>query len=201
MNVLGSNALILGLYYEAQTACFEVGFAYIIARFAARRNKFTLKDAEGYGLGLGFWENAIVLGALPLVNLFTYYAILSTNLPIATTLYTQLSTSASSSLFYPPSEIVGNGIIFVVERTSSILAHFAWGYLCVVAACTRKTKYFWIAFPMGFIDFLVPFAAAMTIIDFEAIVFALSLLFMLLAWFLTRGERIAVINKISQDVL
>ena len=193
VSLFGSNAVILGLYYGIQTAAFEVGFAYLVARLATRRGKFTLNDAGGYGLGLGFWENAIWLGALQLVNLITYFAILSTNRPIATTLYNQLR-AGEPALFDPPSAIIGGGIVFVVERTSSILAHLAWGYLCFVAACTRKPRYFWIAFPMGFIDFLVPFALALTIIGFEALVFTISVACVFLAWFITKKEREMVIN-------
>jgi hypothetical protein len=196
--VIGSNPAILGLYYGAQTAGFEVGFSYVVARFLARREKLTMKDAAGFGLGLGFWENAVLLGGLQLVNLFTYYAILSTNSALATTVYTQLSTS-SPGLFAPPSALLGGGALFVLERTSSLLAHLAWGYLCVVAACTRKLKYFWIALPMGFIDFLVPFAPALTAIGFEALVFALSLGCVLLAWFITKGERNAAMSESSRN--
>jgi hypothetical protein len=196
--VIGSNPAILGLYYGAQTAGFEVGFAYIVARFLVRREKLTMKDAAGFGLGLGFWENAVLLGGLQLVNLFTYYAILSTNSALATTVYAQLITS-SPGLFAPPSALLGGGALFVLERTSSLLAHLAWGYLCVVAACTRKLKYFWIALPMGFIDFLVPFAQALTAIGFEVLVFALSLACVLMAWFITKGERSATMSETNRE--
>jgi hypothetical protein len=45
-----------------------------------------------------------------------------------------------------------------VERISSILIHFAWGYLCFMAAFFHKKRLFLIALPMCIIDFLVPFA-------------------------------------------
>jgi hypothetical protein len=67
--------------------------------------------------------------------------------------------------------LVGLGIL---ERTSSLLVHFSWGYLCIVAAYFHKKKYFLLALPMGLIDFFVPFAQAMTLPVFEALILAFA---------------------------
>lgn len=57
-----------------------------------------------------------------------------------------------------------------------------------MAAYYRKKWLFIIALPMGFIDFLVPFAQG-SIIIFEGVVFALSLLSVLIALLAVRHVR------------
>jgi len=74
-----------------------------------------------------------------------------------------------------------------LERVSSI-SHFSWGILAVVAAFSKKTKYLIVAFPMGFIDFLVPFASSMSLLKFELIVFSLSVLSLLATYALTKDD-------------
>lgn len=188
INYFGANSIGTGVYYGLQTVIFEVGLAYLVAYLAVKYGKMVKKDAEAYGLGLGFWENAVLLGLLPLINLVSYYMILSGDSFIAQTLYNQLSQN-TPGLFAPPIEALGSVALGVVERTSSIIIHFAWGYLCVAAAVSRKKKFFLLALPMGFIDFLVPFASSMSIIVFEAVVLILAVVSLLVAWYTTKQFR------------
>ena len=99
INYFGANSVGLGVYYGLQTVIFEVGISFAVARYTVSHGKLEQKDAEAYGSGLAFWENAALLGVLPLINLISYYAILSTNGSLAQTLYTQLSTNAPCALF------------------------------------------------------------------------------------------------------
>jgi hypothetical protein len=188
IDYFGANSIGLGVYYGLQTVFFEVGIAFLVASFAVSRGKLERKDAEAYGSGLAFWENAAFLGFLSLINLVAYYSILSTNTPLAQTLYDQLNKNAPD-LFAPASQALASVAIGTVERISSILFHFAWGYLCVMAAVYNKKRLFLIALPMGFVDFLVPFAVPSNLIAFEAVVFALSTLSVAVAWYASRQVR------------
>jgi hypothetical protein len=181
----GEHSVGLGFYYGLQTVFFEVGLAFLVAWFAVRRGALERKDAEAYGSGLAFWENAILLSALSLINLIAYYSILSTNTSLAQTLYNQLNTNAPG-LFAPASEALRSVALGVMERTSSILIHVAWGYLCFMAAYHHRRRLLLIALPMGFIDFLVPFAQN-AIVTFEVAIFALSVISLLTAWYVTRN--------------
>lgn len=182
----GGHSIVLGLYYGLQTVFFEVGLAYLVARYAVSRGKFEKKDAEAYGSVLAFWENAVYLGALSLLSIVGIFAILSTNTPAAQTLYNQLITG-QPDLFAPASQALGSVAVGTVERISSVLSHFAWGYLCVMAAVYHKKYLLLIALPMGFVDFLVPFAVPGTVALFETVVFALSVLSVLVSWYAVKG--------------
>jgi YhfC intramembrane metalloprotease len=186
-NAFGAHSLGLGIYYGLQTAVFEVGLAFVVAWWAVSHGKLAEKDAEAYGAGLAFWENAAFLSALSLVNLVSYYVILSNNTSLAKTLYTQLNTTAPG-LFASASEALRSVVLGTLERVSSIMIHFSWGYLCIMAAVYRKKWLFLIALPMGFIDFLVPFAQN-SIVLFEAVFFSLSILSLLVAWYATKQVR------------
>ncbi len=179
--------VVLGVYYGVQTMVFEVGLAYLVAYFAAKRGNLSRKDAEAYGSGLAFWENVGFLSALSLVNLVSYYFILSGAGPLAQTVYDQLQQNASG-LFASNAVALGNVGIGVLERISSMLIHIAWGYLCVMAVLYHKKKLFYIALPMGFIDFLVPFAQYSPLV-FEGGFFALSALSVWVAWYATKDIR------------
>ena len=73
-NIVGKgNDFAFGLYYGLQTSFLEVGGAYIVARIAISKKWPKALDAEGYGLGLAFWENAVLLGALSLFSLDVDY--------------------------------------------------------------------------------------------------------------------------------
>jgi hypothetical protein len=181
-NYFGSQSAGLGVYYGLQTVFFEVGLAYVVAWYVISHGMLERKDAEAYGAGLAFWENAGLLGILSLINLVAYYSILSTNTSLAQTLYNQLNTNAPG-LFAPASQALASVAYGTLERISSILIHSAWGYLCFMAAYLHKKRLFLIALPMGLVDFLVPFAQSWGIPVFEAVVFALSVLSILVAWY------------------
>ncbi|MCW4017569.1 MAG: YhfC family intramembrane metalloprotease [Candidatus Bathyarchaeota archaeon] len=189
LETYGAQSIATGIYFGLQTVIFEVGIAYVVAWYATSRGKLDAKDAEAYGLGLAFYENGVLLGLLPLINLLSIYAILSSNTSIASMVYEQLLT-AQPSLFYSPSQalsLIGWGIL---ERVSSLLFHFSWGYLCVVAAYFHKKRFLLLALPMGFIDFLVPFASALTLPVFEALIFGLSITAVTVAILSTRKLRL-----------
>ena len=183
----GAHSVGLGFYYGLQTVFFEVGLAFMVAWFAVKRGTLEKKDAEAYGSGLAFWENAVLLSALSLINLISYYSILSSNTALAQTLYNQLNANVPQ-LFAPASEALRSVALGVVERTSSIIIHLAWGYLCFMAAFYHRRRLFLIALPMGFIDFLVPFAQNAVVI-FEAAIFVLSTISILTAWYITKDLR------------
>jgi hypothetical protein len=54
-----------------------------------------------------------------------------------------------------------------------------------MAVIYRKKILFAIALPMGLIDFLVPYASA-NVLLFEAVIFALAVVSILVAWFATK---------------
>jgi hypothetical protein len=181
----GAQSVPVGVYYGLQTMLFEVGIAYVVAWYATSRKRLDARDAEAYGLGLSFYENGVLLGVLPLINLVFIYTLLSSDTAIASTIYTQL-VNTQPTLFYPASEalpLVGYGLL---ERFSSLLIHFAWGYLCLIAAAFHKKRYFLLALPMGFIDFFVPFASTLTLPVFEALIFGLAVVSVAVAFLSTR---------------
>lgn len=176
-----------GIYYGLQTCFLEVGFAYLVARYAVGRKLISDKDAQGYGVSLAFWENAILIGALSLVNLVVTYALIGNGL-LPQSLYDTI-VSSEPDLLFPPQQLLVPIVLATLERVSSFLAHFAWGYLTVLAASLRKPAYFLVALPMGLIDALVPFAQLVPTWEFELVVFVLCLGCVGLAWRVTRGYR------------
>jgi hypothetical protein len=193
INSFGAHSVELGLYYGLQTVFFEVGLAFVVVWYAFKHGAIEKKDAEGYGSGLAFWENAGLLGILSLINLVSYYGILSSNTSLAQTLYNQLQSNAPD-LFAPASQALSLVAIGILERISSIMIHFAWGYLCVMAVVYNKKQLFLIALPMGLVDFLVPFAAGHVIL-FEGVVFALAVFSVLVAWYATKRVKQSVENQ------
>jgi hypothetical protein len=185
--VKDSGPFVLGTYYGIQTVVFEVGLAFLVALIAVRYHELGSRDGEGYGSGLGFWENAGLLGILPLINYVTYFGILSSDSAMAQQLYDQLMANAPQ-LFTSNQEALGLVAFGVIERTSSLIIHFAWGYLCFMAAYHRKPLLVLIALPMGLIDFFVPFASA-SLILFEILFMALALVSAFVAWRVTRNLR------------
>lgn len=177
----GSESIATGLYYGIQTSLFEVGGAFLVARYAVTRGRFTEKDAGAYGISLAFWENGVYLGLFSLISIVSIYAVLASGpAAAAKQLYSALE-SGQPSLFDPPATalpLVGFGIL---ERISSILVHCAWGYLCVLAAFFKRNVYFAIALPMGLIDFFVPFVNLLGLPLFEGIIFLFSLASLLIA--------------------
>jgi len=143
---------------------------------------------------LAFWENAGLLGVLPLLSLIVDFSILSTNTPLAQTVYDQLSKNAPG-LFASASQALPSIALGIVERTSSTLFHVAWGYLCVMAAVYKKKRLFLIALPMGFVDFLVPLTISEHIVLFESVVLGLAVLSAIVAWYMARHTRESVEGK------
>jgi hypothetical protein len=193
-NMFGAHSVGLGIYYGLQTVVFEVGLAFVVAWWAVSHGKLTKKDAEAYGAGLAFWENAAFLSALSLINLVSYYVILLNNTSLAQTLYTQLNTNAPG-FFASTSDALQSVALGTLERVSSIMIHFAWGYLCIMAAVYRKKWLFLIALPMGLVDFLVPFAQN-SLVLFESVVFALAVISVVVAWYATRQVRKNIENQL-----
>jgi hypothetical protein len=143
---------------------------------------------------LAFWENAGLLGILSLVNLIAYWSILSSNTPLAQTLYSQLNAN-SPGLFAPATEALRSVALGTLERTSSIIIHVSWGYLCFMAVILRKKRLLLIALPMGLVDFLVPFAPVIGLIAFEAAVFGLATLSAIVAWYAVKHTIESTENK------
>jgi hypothetical protein len=177
---------LLGLYLGLQTMIFEVGGAYLVARFAVSRHRMKKNDGVGYGLGLAFWENGIIIGATSLLTLLSYFITIAQGGTAADSLYSFLSQS-QPQLFYPPLyalQIIGWGLL---ERASSLMAHLSWGYLCLRSVTSHRKGYLFLALPIGLIDFLVPFARIMTVPIFEIVVFAFAALCTLATVYATRS--------------
>ena len=189
-SLTGGNPVALGVYYGAQTAAFEVGGAYIVARIAISRSRLRSDDAEGFGLGLAFWENAGLFAVPLLINYVAYYAILSVPASSAAQLLYPVLARDAPALFLPPSSALPVVGYAVLERVSSFFVHFAWGLLCVLSAASRRKAYLAAALPMGFlIDFLVPFSPSVGVGPFELIVFLVSAAALAVALTLTRSAR------------
>jgi hypothetical protein len=178
VSLFGATSLVFGLYLGVQTVVFEVGGAFLVAKYAVSKASFESRDAEAYGIALAFWENGVLLGALPLINLIVSYVLLTSNMP--GTLSSQISNS-QPAFFYLPAQILPLIAWGTLERISSLLAHFSWGYLTVLAAAFHKWRFLVIALPMGLLDALVPFAKVMPLSVFELLVFSITLGFLLVS--------------------
>ena len=179
---------LLGLYFGLQTVFLEVGGAFLVARYAVSTGKLRKNDGVGYGLGLAFWENGILIGALSLLSTLYYFFALSQGGPAAENLYSVLSSS-HPELFYAPIEalqMVGWGLL---ERISSLLVHLCWGYLCLKSATSQMKRYLCLALPMGLIDFIVPFVRIMTLPLFEIVVFMFAAFCVLATVYATESYR------------
>jgi len=185
---VGGDPAAIGIYVGLQTVVFEVGGAYLAARIAFSHNKIRADDAEGYGLGLAFWENAVLVGGSLLLNLVVFYAILAGGGPDAQQLFDYLS--AASPVYFDSAAIVLPQVgLAILERVSSLLVHFSWGLLCVFAVAFKKKRFLLLALPMGLVDFLVPYAGDIGILNFEILFFGLCLLCLLVALGFTKAER------------
>lgn len=186
----GNNPIVLGFYYGIQTGVFEVGGAFLVASYAVSRGHLKARDAEGFGLGLALWENGVLISIPLLLNYIIYYAVLGTpNSSFAQTLYSDL-TKDTPSLFYGASEALPVIGFSILERITSLFAHFSWGLLAVLAAVYKKRSYLAVAFPIGFvIDFSVPFASQLGTILFETIIFLIATLGLIITLSITRSGR------------
>jgi len=167
------DLVILGLYFGLQTVFFEVGGAFLVAKYSVSRGKMNKRDAEAYGLGLALWENGIVLGILPVINLIIYFATLSSNTPASQALYSEL-VKIQPQLF-DPNQVLLTAPFGLLERVSSLLVHFSWGVLCVLSAVHHERKFLLFALPMGLIDLFVPFARRMPLTAFEIMILMFAL--------------------------
>jgi hypothetical protein len=174
----GAASPASALYLALQTVVFEVGGAFVVAYYAVSHGKFEANDAEAYGIGLAFWENGVLLGLIPLINLIATYVLLAQNASGA--LLSQISNS-QPYLLHPPAQVLTLFAWSTLERISSLLAHFSWGYLCVLAAAFSRWRYFAIALPMGLLDALVPFARSFSLPVFESLLFAITVCFLLVS--------------------
>ena len=185
--VLGAGPVALGVYYGVQTVVFEVGLAYVLAYFAVKRGKLDQRDGEAYGSGLAFWENVGLISVLSLVNLISYYFLISGGGSVGELIYGTLAESAPA-LFSSNAEALSFVALGTVERISSAMLHIAWGYLCFMAVVHKNKKLFLIALPMGLVDFLVPFAGNSMIL-FEVVIFLLASASLFVAWYTTKELR------------
>ncbi len=186
----GNDPAVLGVYYGAQTAVFEVGGAFLVAKLAVSKERFKAKDADGYGLGLALWENGVLISIPILLDYTIYYAILSSpNSSIAQTLYPILSKDAPS-LFYGASSALPLIGYAILERVSSLFAHFSWGCLAVLSAVFKKRIYLVVALPIGFlIDFLVPFSQTFSTGKLELLIFLVAVGGLIATMLVTSGLR------------
>lgn len=169
--LLPSNPYALGITLGLETSVLEIGISFLVAQDALEKRRMRIEAAPAYGMGLAFWENGVLLGVLALPALIW------------------AMTSGNSALQNgSPSEILWLVALGTLERVSSIIVHFSWGILTVVAAASGKMKYLIVALPMGFVDALVPFAPSLGLATFELTVFALSLTGLLATYGLTKND-------------
>jgi hypothetical protein len=166
-----SNPYEAGAYYGLQTVLLEVGLAYVFARYGIVERRLHVEQAPAYGASLAFWENGVLLGVLAIPGLVAAIAAGGAGLP----------TGSLGQV----AELVALGTL---ERASSIIAHFSWGLLVLVAAASQRVRFLLIALPMGLVDFLVPFAPSISLAEFEAVVFGLALLSLGVTYFVTKDE-------------
>lgn len=188
---------VLGPYFGLQTVFIEVGLAYVFARYAVDHGLFHANDAEGYGISLALWENGVFFAGLAAVDYAVYYVTLGGSGSSAPTLFHTLD-KAAPSLFFPVGKALPLVGYQVLERISSLLLHFSWGYLCVLAAVFKKRRFLVCALPMGLVDSFVPFETPSTLGSFEALIFVVGLVSVAVALVVTKGEyRKASVNFAS----
>lgn len=186
-SAVGGNPWVLGTYFGLQTVFLEVGLAYLFAKYAVARGLMRANDAEGYGICLALWENGVLIAGLALLGYAAYYLTLGGSGAAAQQLFTTLSQDAPS-LFYSASKALPLVGYEILERVSSLLLHFSWGYLTVLAAVYKKRAFLLAALPMGLVDFLAPFESSFSLGGFEGLVFAIGLASLGVALGLTRGQ-------------
>ena len=174
---VGSYGVVFGLYQGIQTVVFEVGLAYLFAAYGAKKFGLAKRDGVPYGLGLAFWENGVYIAVLASVQLLVIYAALMGNAS-ASSFYSQLQSN-SPALFYGPAQALTLVAYSAMERTSSLMAHAAWGMLTVYAAVSGRKVFLAIALPMGLLDTLTTLQISLAI--FEPLVFIVSFAFLLIA--------------------
>ncbi len=166
-----SDLVLAGLYFGLQAVIFEVGLAYMFALYATFKHRLRAEQAPAFGAGLAFWENGVLFGLLLIPDLLAQ-------------IITGMSGLPSGSV----GQVLQPVAIGLIERISSILAHFSWGILTAIAAASGKRRYLAAALPMGLIDFLVPFASSYNMWIFEAVILVLSVLSLAVTYLLTKKD-------------
>ncbi len=175
----GYSSFPTALYFGAQTAVFEVFGAYLFAY--AFRKHIKQKNAEAYGLSLAFWENGVLLGILPLISLIADFLIIANGPASLSSLVSGALQKSSPGLFigtYQALPVIGYSVL---ERISSLMVHFAWGFLVVTSVSLGRKRYLACAIPMGFVDSVVPFAGKLGLPLTEAIFFLIGIAALALA--------------------
>ncbi len=185
----GYTSIETAMYYGLQTSFLEVGLAYMFASYAFKKKHISAANSVSYGISLSFWENAIYLGVLTGISLVADFVLISIGpSSISHLVYTTISKNDPALLYGPVLALISTAVS-ILERTSSLLAHTAWGILTVISVATKKKVYFFIALPMGLIDALVPYASVIGIYNFELIVFVLSVIFIAIAAYVLRKTK------------
>jgi multisubunit Na+/H+ antiporter MnhF subunit len=182
------NPYYEGVYLGLQTVVLEVGLAYLFARYAISKKRMTAKEASGYGIGLAFWENGVLLGALSLFSIVATYAVLASGGTAASAVYSSL-LETQPSLFYPLSQALPLVCLGILERASSTIVHVAWGYLVFMAAFHKRKKYLALALPLGLVDFFVPFEGALGLVTLELVVFTIAIIGLAMVFVVRREIR------------
>lgn len=170
----GSSSIPTALYFGSQTAMFEVLGAYLFALYFRRHIRQS--SAQAYGLSLAFWENGVLLGILPLVSLLADFIVIASGPPSLASQVSIALRNASPGLFVGTIQAMPSLGYSILERVSSLLLHFSWGFLVVSAVTCRRRLYLWFALPMGFVDSIVPFAGVLGLPLTEALFFAIGLM-------------------------
>ncbi len=193
----GYSSIPTSLYLGAQTVMFEVFGAYLFA--LAFRKYITQKSAEAYGLSLAFWENGILLGALSLISLLADFLIIASGPSSLSTLVSDQLHKASPGLFVGTLQALPLVGYSVLERLSSLLMHYSWGFLVVTSITYRKRLYLAYALPMGLVDSIVPFAGKLGIPLTEAIFFVIALLAIAVATSVKKAVAGMNVNAVKKE--
>ncbi len=193
-SAFGYSSVPTALYFGAQTAIFEVFGAYLFV--LAFRRHIRQKNAEAYGLSLAFWENGVLLGLLPLISLVSDFFIIASGPPSLSSLVSGELQKSSPGLFVGTLQalpVIGYSIL---ERVSSLMLHFAWGFLVVTSISFSRKRYLAYAIPIGFVDSVVPFAGILGLPLTEAIFSAIGVA----ALFLVLAVRKNVSKIVPEDI-
>ena len=185
----GGNPFELGAYFGLQTVFFEVGGAYLVARYAVSHGMLKANDAEGYGISLALWENGVLIGGSLLVSYAVYYATLSAGSGTAAEQMFATLIQSAPSLFDAAIERAAadrlrdtrEGLVPHDPLLMGIPLRAGRGLQEAERSCS-------VALPMGLVDFLVPFAGSLGTGAFEGLIFAIALLCVAGTLALTRGD-------------
>lgn len=125
------------LAYGLLTFVFEVGLAYLFLRFVWSGEAAApgLHAGWAYGAYLAFFENAVLLGVLPLLSLV---AAASPSLQLTSNPYA--------------ANVLPLALPYLGERTASLLAHAVWGLVAYWALWQRKPWLLLSTLPLALLD-------------------------------------------------